>query len=119
VKLPIVGESVTRVDVGYQVSLILDSQAAIQVEAPIELTNPAAVVETGSRLGSEGLLLLDLFETTIVFAEVVDRDLRVGFSNGQEMVVRSRPFGEAWNLSRRGSPSLIVSRADGDLAIWD
>jgi hypothetical protein len=128
VNLHIVGDTITQIGIGYQITLWTDGDAVLQIELPIEVAPAGIVVPTGSQLHESALPILDLFGTTIVSAEVdepaADAEgglLTLSFSNGTSITVKSGNY-EAWNLSRsrfrEGTHSLVVMGPGGHVTTF-
>jgi hypothetical protein len=121
--LPYRGCTVTQVRVSYQLTLILDNGAEVQLETEVMLSDgplgsPGASAARLVPEGQDAAPALSLFGAKVLSSVVFKTGgLRLVFDTGSHLSVEPHPQYEAWNVRGQGR-LVLVCQPGGGVALW-
>ncbi|GAA1745123.1 DUF6188 family protein [Nonomuraea bangladeshensis] len=120
--LPYRGMQVIQICVSYQLTLLLDSGAQVDVETEAELSTLRALDRVKARLLPEQQDVapaLTLFGATVLSAVAFKSgSLRLGFDNGLQLKVKPDVRYEAWSAHGPDDGPRLVCQPGGGIAVW-
>jgi Family of unknown function (DUF6188) len=120
--LGLLGLTVTKISVDYQLSLLLGSESWVVLECPFRLSQGAAGESDPQEMLDPGrqavAAALALFGAKVISAVAFKTgSLRLVFDNGLHLSCRADPSFEAWQVTGPGGWR-FVSMPGGELAVW-
>jgi len=116
--LPLVGQQVTQIHVSYQLGLMLDSGALVELETTAFIRWADGGTNSINPATQDVAPSLSLFGTTVTDATAYKTGrLVLTFDSSTNLTIDPHPRYEAWNITPQGG-SRFVAMPGGDIAVW-